>query len=707
MIAMHLRSVAILAQITMSHAAKLRKLDDFRRSVPDVSASALEAILKHAKEDMPELDGRHSIRQGRDIQVNEVTPYGALMETLQIETTDGKMEDLKVINPFAQLWTASKKCEGFAKLIADRLVVKPSTYEDPWNLVIYSDEVVPGNQLSFHNLRKCWILYWSFKEFGPEILCKEDAWFCISSERSDRVKQFTGGVAQLFKVILVFLFAVGGHSLKTAGVALDLFHGGTARVWAKLDMILQDGGAHKQVFCVKGESGHKFCMICRTLYSILSNIWDEDAGTDCLTCNLHLFKEMDFAKDSDVRGTVNRLAWIAANTPGELKLREQACGFNHNKMNMLLEPSLDNIVNPISNMAHDWMHTFVVHGVWNTVIWLLLTALGADAVKSIHDYILLWSLPRRVGSNKADQLADAFTPGRWKSSSRAKHFKCQASDAMSMYSIIGCFICAVYMAAGVCVNECQAYMRLCDVLDLLVASTHGCVTPKQLHDAVDEFLQACLLAGWQIYMHPKFHWCIHLAVQLKKFGLLLSCWVHERKHKMVKRYTDRMRNTRSYETSVLAEITCQHLHDIALKSTFDLSIGLLEPIAQCKPAVVTFLSQALRIPDNEFSTTSKKARVSKFEVVHVGDVVVFQDTNKLSIGKVTNFVTVDDVPIAVIAWWKFQSKNTKAGTVEVQARDAKLRFRPIQDIRASCTYRIKATGCAQVIVSCMYRDGVL
>ena len=59
---------------------------------------------------------------------------------------------------------------------------------------------------------------------------------------------------------------------------------------------------------------------------------------------------------------------------------------------------------------------------------------------------------------------------------------------------------------------------------------------------------------------PKHHYSTHLGEQLRKFGMLASCFVHERKHKMVKRYANDMRNTRtnfdehSYEKSIMAEV---------------------------------------------------------------------------------------------------------------------------------------------------------
>ena len=60
----------------MDRAAKLRKLDDFRRRVPHVSASALSSIVAELRDDPLEIHDRNSVRDARDQRMTEVTPYG-------------------------------------------------------------------------------------------------------------------------------------------------------------------------------------------------------------------------------------------------------------------------------------------------------------------------------------------------------------------------------------------------------------------------------------------------------------------------------------------------------------------------------------------------------------------------------------------------------------------------------------------------------
>jgi hypothetical protein len=598
-------------------------------------------------------------------------------------------------------------------LLKSTIATHPCGFDTPWDLLLYSDEVVPGNQLSFNNLRKVWVLYFSFKQFGPAILSMEDAWFCVLAVRSHTVKQYSGGIAQVFGAIIRCMFT-GAHSLQHSGILLDFADGTSVRLFSKLGMILQDGGAHKAVYMVKGDGGHKFCMCCRNLYSVASDIADEN-GENILTCSLVYEADLDFATDADVRDTVRRLAaFEAVLSPDDFKLREQAAGFNHHRHNMILDPALDNILQPISQFAHDWMHTMVVHGVWNTVILLLVDAIifdgkVPDANIQLATYVELWTLPMRMGTSPA-HLSDCFSKARWKSSRKAKYFKCTASDAISLYPIVACYVQAVFLRAGRCVNECRAYLLLAELMDLLVVSPHGTVDDDLLRSTSNRFLHACVDAGWRARMHPKFHWVVHLACEIRNFGMLLTCWVHERKHKMVKRYSDQVRNTKIFEKSILSEVICHHLSELERESKFDLRPGLVEPTRKAPRKLVNFLRSILDLPHDGIEyKTSSKARVSKFEVCHRRDVALLRTLApaQFTCCEIWSFAQCNDEPMAIVSIWPLSAVNGAQGTVDVVVTDENVRLVPITDIVVSCTYRRKANGLAQIIIPCMYRDKIV
>ena len=416
----------------MTSREKLQRVERLRRTLPHMSASAFAAVLKEFWDDPIEPLHRNTIRKARDEMMMEATPYGPILNNLRLDRKGGGTSTINIADPFAMLYTLVKQCHGFSSLLQYALRRHPPSYDAQWRVLVYSDEVIPGNQLSLHNLRKVWVLYWSFLEFGAAVLSMEDAWLCLAVVESDHVKDIEGGMAQVFGAVLKHMFASGhgDHTLTHSGVLLDFPDMSSTRLFARLEMILQDGGAHKLVFMVKGDAGTKFCMGCRTLYTESSDIVDGDTNDALLTCSQLFESDMDFATDAEVRGTVARLALYARTHPARttrdkelLGLREQACGFNHNPHNMLLEPALDDVVNPVSQFAHDPMHTFFVHGVWNACMYLMLMALVHDGVENptnqFMTYIVLWTLPRRLGSN-ISTLADVFSKARWASAKKAK-----------------------------------------------------------------------------------------------------------------------------------------------------------------------------------------------------------------------------------------------------------------------------------------------
>ena len=150
------------------------------------------------------------------------------------------------------------------------------------------------------------------------------------------------------------------------------------------------------------------------------------------------------------------------------------------------------------------------------------------------------------------KLHDLFTNTHEKSNTDAKKFKCTASHALSLYAILGVFLTTV--AVGLAPEVLRCYNALCDVLDLLVHVNRGLSQDAQMvDDAVHLFLARFVAVFSVDYLTPKFHWLLHFGDHIRHANGLLSCFVHERKHKVAKRYCTAVANTISYEKSVLGE----------------------------------------------------------------------------------------------------------------------------------------------------------
>ena len=373
----------------------------------------------------------------------------------------------------------------------------------------------------------------------------------------------------------------------------------------------------------------------------------------------------------------------------------------------MLDTDLDGIVFPAEQFCHDWMHAIFVQGCFNTVLYLTLRDIKESGITDIysrlHEYIAMWTLPRRIGSAKA--LAQIFSTKRETSDEKAKTFKCQASDGLTSTPIIAVYFEMVIMRAGFSNQACTAFLALADIVDLLMSVSTGLVSADSLRDAVKYFLDACIAAGWRKYMHPKFHWLVHLPRYLRKWGMLLSCFVHERKHRMVKRYSSDVFNTRRNEWSVISEVTCHHIAALRETTVFDFTVRLLPPIHPAPPKMRDFLEETF---SDQFDfaldfTTAHGARVNEFHVCHTRDVVLVTCADgHTRAAEVWFHAAVQGEPCSLVSIWTHIADLGVSARSWRDSADCKMVI-PSADILAPCTYKRDADGSVITLIPCIYR----
>ena len=404
-----------------SREAKLQRLNTFRRKVPHVSASALSKILS-ARQDIPELSSRQDIADATASVLETETPHGQLLTTIAVKSAKPDAPDivLDVVNPLALMWYAFKTCSAFAICLNQAI---NAMGDEPLGLFLYSDEITPGRELAHTNLRKSWLIYFTFQQFG-HLIHLEEAWLPLASIRSDLVSSCAAGISQIFAACMKLFFGACGADLEATGMSLISGAGERCRLFLKLAGTIQDGGAHKYVFHCTGDSGSKFCILCRNLYSVKSNIVDEE-GENLLTMDKIYEEDLDFATDDDIYGSVDRLAArkAAGISATQFRLRQQAAGFRHEPNGILLDMELRGILQPASQFIHDWMHAMCSSGVCNILVFLFLMDLSAFDPKvynSVHDFINTWWLPAKYA--KRTSIAGLFTKERRTANNKAKTF---------------------------------------------------------------------------------------------------------------------------------------------------------------------------------------------------------------------------------------------------------------------------------------------
>ena len=153
-----------------SKIARHSELSAFRQRLPYVSQRALAAVLAEAQRGpLPAVRSSRAVRRARDAVVVQETPYGPLHRKINV----GGLE-CEIQNPQAFLWCATSQSTALSNLMLRTAERSPCSQANPWRLMLYFDEVSPGNQLAYRNSRKLWAAYWTIADFGASAISKED-----------------------------------------------------------------------------------------------------------------------------------------------------------------------------------------------------------------------------------------------------------------------------------------------------------------------------------------------------------------------------------------------------------------------------------------------------------------------------------------------------------------------------------------------------
>ena len=521
-----------------------------------VSQRGLQEILTWAKEHPEELQeagtSRSSLKRTRENALKECAgPYGSIVKTMKVEAMDGKFS-LSYLCPAASLYHASLRCKAFGSFLFDLLASNEPSIRNPWNLCLYADEVSPGNQLKVHNARKLWTIYWSLKEFGGKPLTQETAWFVWTVLRTDSTNNLKDTVSQLFKACAQSFFLSGQDF--SIGFPLE-FEGGARKVMvATIGYVLGDEPALKHIYENKGSAGKMPCLLCR-------NVVNKRYAPHHLG-NLILHTELDAMKfvkhtDRSIWKIVDILAIRQTElSKGEFKDYQSNVGFNYAPYGILRDVPLRAKLKPVTATCFDPMHVYLVGGLFHNEMTALMAELGQHGINQArtHTFVNQWTWPAAVrdrGVSGKSLFAKKFDGD----------FKSSASEALSLYPVLREFVAQI--TDHRLKMACNSFKGIALVLDNLRLASAGKITGDDLHASILTHLQAFKAAYGEDRLVPKAHYAMHLAEQLKAHGILLTCFVHERRHKEIKRFANQMATgVAGVETSLLKDLFLNHTLDL-------------------------------------------------------------------------------------------------------------------------------------------------
>ena len=158
---------------------------------------------------------RSSLKRKRVKGLSQQTPVGPLFRQMaSFDVEKGQALKVTYVHPGAMLWTAVERCPQFRAFLHERAAEVAPSVACPWDIVLYCDEVSPGNQLQQSNDRKLQVVYWSLKQLGGVALAKEESWFLLLAARSLDVNRLRSGMSQLMRRALHVFVGEEGRCLR-------------------------------------------------------------------------------------------------------------------------------------------------------------------------------------------------------------------------------------------------------------------------------------------------------------------------------------------------------------------------------------------------------------------------------------------------------------------------------------------------------------
>ena len=163
----------------------LRRMDLLRSDVDIGESEQLERV---------------ALGRANQVHAKAQTTYGPVVQFMQLPGSD--LQQFEYVSPAAFLNYLSCMCDEFSDVLE-------ATYfpNNAATLILYGDEMTPGNPLRADGGRELLNFYYTLLELPTFMHHRKDGWFVLASLRSSLIDDITGGVSGLLTRIMRTLFA--------------------------------------------------------------------------------------------------------------------------------------------------------------------------------------------------------------------------------------------------------------------------------------------------------------------------------------------------------------------------------------------------------------------------------------------------------------------------------------------------------------------
>ena len=501
-----------------SLANTLRVLHDNRLiNLTTVAVNTLRKEAQHAEED-------HAFRSK--------TPYGPVVQSMHLPMDGGaQAHEWEYVNPFAYMHHLTFMSQAFSSMMNTCLVEHGCCL----TLILYIDEINPGDPLRPDATRTMQAIYWAFKEWPQYVLQRSECWPMFGLLRTCIANEVLGGVSGLMKAILLTFFSPTGVNLLDGFTVMN--NGVPQMMRGKFGGFVSDEKALKEIYSVKGAGGTKPCIKCLNVYQFLTaHIMERltrSTGRPHVGIDCNDYSQFEYATDDIFWELMDRVTAAKDGPVGQFKALMQHTGIKYNPHGVFADPHLRaSVLKPIENYIRDPLHTLVSGGVTGTHIAFLIQSITAVGVslERFAEFGLRFKFPAALPKVSPSW----FTPNMFKAD-KVKHF---ANVQLSLVTILFAFMVDVFQAEGVIDEHVRCFILMYEIIEI---TRLGC------YDAVPfaDYMKRAILEHHALFkklygetfdnaVKPKFHHLLHIPEDMLFHLILLSCWVTERKHKDVK-----------------------------------------------------------------------------------------------------------------------------------------------------------------------------
>ena len=430
------------------------------------------------------------------------------------------------------------------------------------HVVLSMDETTAGNVLQTEARQKAMIWYMTLAEY-EDAAASPSAWLPVAVVSQPQVKASAGGPAGL---MASFLQAWVEQNLQ------EPFQIQGRQVKLLLTCFVADHDAQRQAWSAKGAAGLKPCVMCANCVNLKKAGRDDASVRELYPISHARFKDFQQHNDEELANILSHClarkasgAWTCA----EIAFREKMLGFVLNDRSIWTKPDLAALM-PLSKNMTDALHCYWANGICSLEINFFLQSVQEalsvtiqDLKRTVLDMGLERSSSRRAHGQTRWWVNRLFTESFFTGDT----YKGSGTQTVALCSLL-CFLTRrLWWHVEALGRQARCFIALCECSRRLLSISRT-KDYRGLHDAQRNH-QALFAEVYPDKMRPKHHYRLHLPEHYSRFGMVMTTWPTESKHRAYKGSMSRRVSHFICERDGGAEFSKQLLPRLLLKHIAD------------------------------------------------------------------------------------------------------------------------------------------